>query len=75
MICIRGSCAVVVDDGKERCEIVLGKPTLGLYVPPMIWATQYKFTQDAVLLVLASDVYKADDYIRNYEAYLELVSK
>ena len=41
----------------------------------MIWATQYKFTQDAVLLVLASDVYKADDYIRNYDEYLELVSK
>ena len=75
MICIKGSCAVVVDDGTERCEIVLGKPTLGLYVPPMIWATQYKFTQDAVLLVLASDVYRADDYIRNYEEYLELVSK
>jgi UDP-2-acetamido-3-amino-2,3-dideoxy-glucuronate N-acetyltransferase len=75
MICIKGSCSVVVDDGTERCEIFLGKPTLGLYVPPMIWATQYKFTQDAVLLVLASDIYKADDYIRNYDEYLELVSK
>ncbi len=75
MICIKGSCAVVVDDGDERCEIVLDKPTVGLHVPPMIWATQYKFTQDAVLLVLASDVYKADDYIRNYEEYLKLVSK
>jgi acetyltransferase-like isoleucine patch superfamily enzyme/dTDP-4-dehydrorhamnose 3,5-epimerase-like enzyme len=75
MICIKGSCAVVVDDGDERCEIVLDKPTLGLYVPPMIWATQYKFTQDAVLLVLASDVYRAEDYIRNYEEFLKLVSK
>jgi len=75
MICIKGSCAVVVDDGNERCEIDLDKPTLGLHVPPMIWATQYKFTQDAVLLVLASDIYKADDYIRNYEEYLNLVSK
>lgn len=75
IICIKGSCAVVVDDGNERCEINLDKPTLGLYIPPMIWATQYKFTQDAVLLVLASDIYKADDYIRNYEEYLKLVSK
>jgi UDP-2-acetamido-3-amino-2,3-dideoxy-glucuronate N-acetyltransferase len=75
MICIKGSCAVVVDDGNERCELVLNKPSLGLYVPPMIWATQYKFTQDAVLLVLASDVYKAEDYIRNYEEYLKLTSK
>jgi len=75
MVCIKGSCAVVVDDGTERCEIVLDKPTLGLYVPPMIWATQYKFTQDAVLLVLASEIYIADDYIRNYEEYLKLVSR
>ena len=75
MICIKGSCAVVVDDGNERCEIFLDKPTLGLYVPPMIWATQYKFTQNAVLLVLASDIYKADDYIRNYDEYLKLVSR
>jgi len=41
----------------------------------MIWATQHKFTLDAILLVLASDIYKADDYIRNYEEYLKLVSK
>jgi acetyltransferase-like isoleucine patch superfamily enzyme/dTDP-4-dehydrorhamnose 3,5-epimerase-like enzyme len=75
MICIKGSCAVVVDDGNERFEIVLDRPTQGLYVPPMIWATQYKFTQDAVLLVLASDVYKAEDYIRNYEEYLAAVSQ
>jgi dTDP-4-dehydrorhamnose 3,5-epimerase-like enzyme len=75
MICIKGNCAVVVDDGNERCEIVLDEPALGLYVPPMVWATQYKFSQDAVLLVLASDVYKAEDYIRNYEEYLKLVSK
>jgi acetyltransferase-like isoleucine patch superfamily enzyme len=75
LICIRGSCAVVVDDGQNRCEVALDRPTLGLHVPPMVWATQYKFTADAVLLVLASDIYKADDYIRNYDEYLELVSK
>jgi len=75
LICVQGSCAVVVDDGENRCEVTLDRPTLGLHVPPMIWATQYKFTADAVLLVLASDVYKADDYIRNYDEYLKLVSK
>ena len=75
LICIKGSCAVVVDDGQSRCEVVLDKPTLGLHVPPMVWATQYKFTPDAVLLVLASDIYKADDYIRDYDEYLMLVSK
>jgi UDP-2-acetamido-3-amino-2,3-dideoxy-glucuronate N-acetyltransferase len=75
LICITGSCAVVVDDGQNRCEVVLDRPTLGLHVPPMVWATQYKFTAEAVLLVLASDIYKANDYIRNYDEYLELVSK
>ena len=75
LICVKGSCAVVVDDGQNRFEVALDRPTLGLHVPPMVWATQYKFTSDAVLLVLASDIYKADDYIRNYDEYLKLVSK
>ncbi len=75
LICIKGSCAVVVDDGQNRFEVALDRPTLGLHVPPMVWATQYKFTSDAVLLVLASDIYKANDYIRNYDEYLKLVSK
>ena len=75
LICIKGSCAVVVDDGQSRFEVTLDRPTLGLHVPPMVWATQYKFTSDAVLLVLASDIHKADDYIRNYDEYLKLVTK
>ncbi|MFZ5910763.1 MAG: WxcM-like domain-containing protein [Chloroflexota bacterium] len=75
LVCTHGSCSIVVDNGQERCEILLDKPTLGLHIPPMIWATEYKFTSDAVLLVLASDIYKADDYIRNYDEYLRLVSK
>lgn len=75
LICIKGSCSVVIDDGADRCEIVLNKPTLGLYIPPMIWATEYKFSKDASLLVFASDIYRAEDYIRNYKDYLEQVSR
>jgi acetyltransferase-like isoleucine patch superfamily enzyme len=75
LICMKGSCSVVVDDGANRIEIVLNDPTLGLYLPPMIWATQYKFSSDAVLMVFASDVYKAEDYIRDYSEYLRLVAK
>ena len=75
LICVHGSCAVVVDDGQDRCEVVLDRPTLGLHIPPMIWGTQYKFTADAVLLVLASDIYKAEDYIRDYDEYIKLVAK
>jgi len=75
LVCIKGACSVVLDDGNIRAEVRLDRPTLGLHIPPMVWATQYKFTSDAALLVFASDVYKAEDYIRNYNEYLESVSK
>jgi hypothetical protein len=63
---------VVIDDGKNRDEITLSEPDTGIYLPSMVWAIQYKFTPDAILLVLASDVYDADDYIRDYDEYIEL---
>ena len=75
LICVKGACSVVLDDGNVRAEVRLDRPTLGLHIPPKVWATQYKFTSDAALLVLASDVYKAEDYIRNYNEYLESVAK
>lgn len=73
LVCIKGSCSVVVDDGSNRAEILLNRPNLGLHVPPMVWATEYKYSQDAVLLVLASDIYKAEDYIRDYDLFLKEV--
>ncbi len=73
LICVKGSCCVVVDDGKVREEIALDSPTIGLHIPPMIWGIQYKYSPDAVLLVFASDVYNADDYIRDYDLFLKKV--
>ncbi len=73
LVCLNGSCSVVVDDGEHRDEVLLNRPNLGLYIPPMIWATQYKFTANAILLVLASDVYMSNDYIRDYDEYLQLI--
>jgi acetyltransferase-like isoleucine patch superfamily enzyme/dTDP-4-dehydrorhamnose 3,5-epimerase-like enzyme len=70
LVCIKGSVAVVVDDGSRRQEVTLDSPELALYVPPMVWGTQYKYTADAALLVLASDVYRASDYIREYDQFL-----
>lgn len=75
LTCVRGSCAVVVDDGATRREIRLDSPELGIYLPPLTWATQYKYSHDAVLLVFASDPYDPDDYIRNYDRYLETVAR
>ena len=50
-----------------------GHPRPGLYLPPMVWGIQYKFTADAVLLVFASHPYDADDYIRDYDTFLKVV--
>ena len=65
--------ALMVDDGKHRDQILLDHPSIGVYVPPMTWAVQYRYTPDAALLVFASDFYDAADYIRDYEAYLRAV--
>lgn len=74
LVCVKGSCSVVVDDGSNRQEIILDKPNIGLYLPPMIWGIQYKYSADSVLLVLASDVYDPNDYIREYDQYLKEIN-
>lgn len=75
LVCVRGSCAVVVDDGKQREEILLDRPTLGIYVPPMIWATEYKHSSDSTLMVFASEYYDPSDYIRNYSEFMALMNQ
>lgn len=70
LIALHGSCAVVVDDGTARQELTLNDASLGLYIPPLVWATQYQYTTDAVLLVFASHGYEANDYIRDYAEFL-----
>jgi len=73
LVCLHGSCTVMVEDGQFRAEVKLTQPTVGLYIPPMVWATEYQYSRDAELLVLASDIYQAEDYIRDYDEYLRLV--
>ena len=73
LVCARGSLSVVVDDGATTEEIRLDRPDLGLYVPPLIWSVQYKYSSDAMLLVLASDVYDPGDYIRDYDEFLSAI--
>ena len=72
LVCVAGRCNVVTDDGMTRHEVVLDSASKGIHIPPMVWATQYKFTRDAVLLVLASEYYEAAEYIRDYDEYLAL---
>ncbi|HET6899736.1 MAG TPA: WxcM-like domain-containing protein [Vicinamibacteria bacterium] len=72
-VCLRGSCAVMVDDGTERDEVVLDGPAVGLYVPPLTWTTVYRHTPDALVLVMASREYDAADYIRDYDEFLDAI--
>jgi hypothetical protein len=70
LICLHGSCRVLLDDGDRRCEVTLDQPDMGVFMPEMIWGTQYRYSPDAVLLVFASRPYEADDYLRTYDDFL-----
>lgn len=72
LICVRGNVSVVADDGHSREEFLLDRPDLGLYLPPMVWGIQYKYSPDAVLLVFASHYYDSADYVRDYNEFLAL---
>jgi dTDP-4-dehydrorhamnose 3,5-epimerase-like enzyme len=75
LICVRGRCSVVADDGRNREEFLLNKPDIGLYLPPMTWGIQYQYSVDAMLLVFASEHYDKGDYIRNYAEFLGLAGE
>jgi UDP-2-acetamido-3-amino-2,3-dideoxy-glucuronate N-acetyltransferase len=75
LVAVHGSLRAVADDGENREEIVLDRPNLGLYLPPMTWGIQYHYSADAVLLVFASDHYEASDYVRDYGDFLRLQGK
>ena len=73
LICIHGSCKILLDNGKEKKIVPLEKPYEGLYVSNNMWREMYDFSPDAVLMVLASELYDESDYIRNYDDFLEFV--
>ena len=73
LVCVHGCCHVVADDGNNRQEFTLDSPAVGLHLGPMVWATQYRYTEDAVLLVLASEWYDPQSYIRDYAQFLDAV--
>lgn len=74
LVCIHGSCKIRLDNGKERKVVPLEKPYEGLYVGSNMWREMYDFSPDAVLMVLASEVYEEDDYIRDYDEFLQLMA-
>ncbi len=75
LICVHGSCRILLDDGAEKTVVTLDRPNTGLYVDNVIWREMFDFSEDAVLMVLASEHYDESDYIRNYDQFLKFVGK
>jgi dTDP-4-dehydrorhamnose 3,5-epimerase-like enzyme len=74
-VCVSGSCRFILDDGMKREEALLSSPDKSIFVGPMIWHEMHDFSQDCVLMVLASDYYDEDDYIRDYTSFKEISTK
>lgn len=71
LICLNGSVKIRLKNPEYQEVVELNDPTLGLYIGPYVWHEMYDFSEGSILLVLASDYYDEDDYIRNYDFYLE----
>ena len=74
LVCIHGSCKVKLDNGRETKVVLLEQPYEGLYVANNMWREMYDFSEDAVLMVLASELYDEQDYIRDYDVFLRMVT-
>ncbi|UPQ81332.1 FdtA/QdtA family cupin domain-containing protein [Pseudomonas knackmussii] len=72
-ICLSGSCRMVLDNGQKREDVLLSNPTKGLLIESMTWREMHDFSEDCVLLVLASEHYDEADYIRDYQKFINLV--
>ncbi|WP_443690987.1 sugar 3,4-ketoisomerase [Pseudomonas sp.] len=72
-ICVTGKCRMIMDSGYEKEEAWLNSSTKGLRIRKMIWHEMHDFSEDCVLMVLASDIYDESDYIRQYSQFVEMV--
>lgn len=75
LVCVHGECKVLLNDGMETETLLLNTPYEGIYVGPNIWREMYDFSNDAVLMVFASEYYNEEDYIRNYDDFIKSIHK
>lgn len=75
LFCIKGSCKFLLDDGKNKEIVELNNPEIGLYIGTYVWREMFDFSGDCILMVLASEFYDANEYIRNYEDFLKIAKK
>jgi len=74
-VCVNGSCKFLLDNGKEKQTVELNSPDVGLYIGKNIWREMYDFTPDCVLMVLANEYYNEEEYIRDYQRFLDSIKK
>lgn len=74
-IAVRGSCRFLLDDGRERIDILLDNPAQGLVIDSCIWREMYEFSEDCVLMVLADSLYDESDYIRDYDYFIKTINE
>ena len=73
LINVAGTSKVKVDDGTNQKVFDLDRPHIGIYLPKLVWKDMYDFSEDSVLLVLASEHYDNNEYIRDYDEYLKVM--
>ena len=74
VVCVTGSCRFILDNGRQREEVVLDKSTTGLLIDDLTWREMYDFSPDCVLMVLASEYYDELDYIRDYDKFIRTIN-
>ncbi|TCM64365.1 acetyltransferase-like isoleucine patch superfamily enzyme [Acinetobacter calcoaceticus] len=74
-ICVKGSCRFILDDGSRKEDVVLDNPQQGLLIEGLVWREMHDFSEDCVLLVLASEHFDEADYIRDYQHFMDQVQK
>lgn len=75
IVCVRGQCDLMLDNGRERTTIRMDSPVNGVLIEEPLWREMFNFSEDCVLLVLASEVYKISDYIRDYKEFQRFAEK
>lgn len=75
LINVAGKSKVRITDGEEEIIVELDRPMTGVYIPRMIWKDMYDFSEDSILLVLASTHYDGSEYIRDYDEYLKEIKR
>lgn len=73
-VCVKGKCRMLLDNGYERKEVIMDSQTKGILIEDMVWREMHDFSEDCILMVLASENYDESDYIRDYDNFLKAVS-